>query len=84
MNNQDSNSLNSANISNQDDSLRQETEKSTPEDSDQQGYLGSESDPEIATEKDTLEEAQEMGLYTQADEEHPVPLGETNPEQFPD
>lgn len=73
-----------ADIDEDDDLKRLEQEKTDPENSDQQGYLGSEPDPELATEKDTLEEAQEMGLYPQADEEHPVPLGEHNPEQFPD
>lgn len=53
----------------------EEIEKSTPEVFDEQSALGSMPDPEEVNEKDTLETAQEMGLYTKADEEHPVPLG---------
>lgn len=67
--------LNLANVTNVQHN-RQETEKTDPENHDQQGYTGSEPDPELATENDTLEEAQDMGLYTKGDEEHPVPVGE--------
>ncbi len=70
-----SNQINNANISNTDND-QDESEKSSPENADQQGYLGSESDPELATENNTLETAQEMGLYPGADDEHPVPVGE--------
>jgi hypothetical protein len=68
--------LNYANIANNDQS--EEVEKTSPENTDQQGFLGSETDPELATEHDTLEIAQEMGLYSDADDEHPAPLGESS------
>jgi hypothetical protein len=70
--------LSFANITNTDNLAANEMEKTSPENTDQQGFLGTESDPELATENNTLEEAQEMGLYPSADEEHPAPLGEVN------
>jgi hypothetical protein len=57
---------------------KEEAEKTSPEVSDEQGFLGSDPDPEMATETNTLEVAQEMGLYPNADEEHPSPLGDDN------
>lgn len=41
---------------------------------DEQSASGSSPDPEVVNEEDTLERAQDMGLYGNADEEHPKEL----------
>jgi hypothetical protein len=55
-----------------------EVEKSNPEVIDEQGFAGSDTDPDLVSEHDTLDDAQAMGRYTNATEEHPVPLGEAS------
>lgn len=47
---------------------------SNPQINDEEGNQGSMPDPEMVDKEDTLEEAQDMGLYTNADEEHPAEL----------
>lgn len=78
MDDPDDTNLNYADVEDENQEQRSEVEKSKPEVVDEQGQLGSDSDPELATEKDTLEEAQEMGLYPDADDDKPVPVGEHN------
>lgn len=48
--------------------------KTSPEIYDEQSAGGSMPNPEEVNEKDVLERAQEAGLYTDSDEEHPAPL----------
>lgn len=48
--------------------------KSTPQVDDEQSSFGSMPNPEEVQEKDALEQAQDMGLYTKSDDEHPAKL----------
>ena len=48
--------------------------KSSPQVDDEQSFAGSMPDPEEVDEKDTLEDAQDVGFATNADEEHPEEL----------
>lgn len=52
-----------------------EEEKTRPEVIDEGSVSGSASDPEEIEEKDTLDQAHDMGLYKDQDEEHPKELG---------
>ncbi len=52
----------------------QATMGSDIEDYDQATAVGHAPEVEVVEEKDTLETAQDMGLYEDADEEHPKPL----------
>jgi len=53
----------------------EELEKSRPEVSGEEGPFGDMPNPEEVQEKTVLEIAQEMGSFTDADEEHPKELG---------
>jgi hypothetical protein len=48
--------------------------KSSPQVDDEQSSFGRMPNPEEVQEKDTLEQAQDMGLYTKSDDEHPAKL----------
>lgn len=52
-----------------------EEDKTRPEVSGEGSVSGSASDPEAIEEKDTLDQAHDMGLYKDQDEEHPKELG---------
>ena len=52
-----------------------EEEKTRPDVTDEGSVSGSASDPEEIAEKDTLDQAHDMGLYQDQDEEHPKELG---------
>lgn len=47
----------------------------SPEEDSEQSRSGHMPDPEEVEGKDTLDAAQEVGLYTEADEEHPKEVG---------
>ncbi|OGE31358.1 hypothetical protein A2631_05960 [Candidatus Daviesbacteria bacterium RIFCSPHIGHO2_01_FULL_44_29] len=71
----DPHSKNSLEFADPDENTQDEVAKSEPEILDEQGEDGQAPNPEIVTAKDRLEAAQEMGLYKDADEEHPVEVG---------
>ena len=52
-----------------------EEEKTRPEIAGEGSVSGSAPDPEGIEEKDTLDQAHDMGLYKDQDEEHPKELG---------
>lgn len=54
---------------------QKEVEKSEPEIIGEQSVSGMMTNPEEVEEKDTLEMAQDVGLYTENDEEHPAEVG---------
>lgn len=78
MDNTDDQNLNIADPTAGGDEMSEEIQKTSPENYDELGKFGTEPDPEVVTQNNTFEDAKEMGLYPDANEDLPVPVGSTN------